>query len=304
MLNFNEFREEVKRRIMEDLKDFHIVEIRETNVSKKNNGLNLHGISPVIEGTNITPNIYLDKIYEMYTETGDLESNISEIENVLAESIKNVPSEILNIAENFKKTDFVKDKIVMKLINAKNNEEFLETHPHDNVMDLAIIYKVRLSDEASITITNEHLKNWDFDESKLYEIARENMKTLMPAQIISMDELLAHNQDLPEELKEVIDNTPNENKQWVVTNEQEFDGAVNILFSENLEKLANIIKHDFYILPSSVHEVICINENLGEPEAANQMVREVNATAVSPEEVLANHIYKYSLETKTIESIE
>ena len=303
MLNFNEFREEVKRRIMEDLKDFHIVEIRETNVSK-NNGLNLHGISPVIEGTNITPNIYLDKIYEMYTETGDLESNISRIENVLAESIKNVPSETLNIAKDFVKTDFVKNKIVMKLINAKNNEEFLKTHPHDNVMDLAIIYKVRLSNEASITITNEHLKNWDFDESKLYEIARENMKTLMPAQIISMDELLTHNQDLPEELKEAMDNTPNENKQWVVTNEQRFDGAVNILFSENLEKLANIIKHDFYILPSSVHEVICINENLGDPEAVNQMVREVNATESSPEEVLANHIYKYSLETKTIESIE
>ena len=51
----------------------------------------------------------------------------------------------------------------------------------------------------------------------------------------------------------------------------------------------------FYILPSSVHEVIIVSPQIAmNIEALREMVNSVNATEVSPDEVLSYNVYEYS----------
>lgn len=51
------------------------------------------------------------------------------------------------------------------------------------------------------------------------------------------------------------------------------------------------------IIPSSIHEVLLVTEeNLDNIETYNQMVREVNATQVTKEERLSDHVYVYSVD--------
>lgn len=53
------------------------------------------------------------------------------------------------------------------------------------------------------------------------------------------------------------------------------------------------IQNDYYIIPSSVHEVlILLADSIGKEEL-NQMIQEVNATVVESREILAEHCYKY-----------
>ena len=61
-------------------------------------------------------------------------------------------------------------------------------------------------------------------------------------------------------------------------------------FEDAAEKLGG----DFYVLPSSIHEVLLVRDN-GEMTAKDleAIVREVNATQVAPEEQLTDHVYHY-----------
>ena len=60
-----------------------------------------------------------------------------------------------------------------------------------------------------------------------------------------------------------------------------------------LENIRRKIQNDYYIIPSSVHEVlILLADSIGKEEL-NQMIQEVNATVVESREILAEHCYKY-----------
>ena len=52
---------------------------------------------------------------------------------------------------------------------------------------------------------------------------------------------------------------------------------------------------EFYILPSSIHELILVRDTVGmDANSLRDMVREVNSTQVASDEVLSNSIYHYS----------
>lgn len=52
------------------------------------------------------------------------------------------------------------------------------------------------------------------------------------------------------------------------------------------------LKENFYILPSSINEVIIVPESYAEPDFIRTMVREVN-TVVDKTKRLSNNIYFY-----------
>ena len=62
-----------------------------------------------------------------------------------------------------------------------------------------------------------------------------------------------------------------------------------------MEKVYERIGENFYILPSSIHEVIVIPESKSpmRPQL-DCMIQEVNETQVEEEEVLSSHAYYYS----------
>ena len=87
----------------------------------------------------------------------------------------------------------------------------------------------------------------------------------------------------------------------VVTNESKVFGATEILKSETLAKIAEDFDDDVVILPSSIHEVICVplNDIDGNPMVG--MVRDINRSVVDPKEVLSDNVYIYNRNTNNIE---
>lgn len=50
---------------------------------------------------------------------------------------------------------------------------------------------------------------------------------------------------------------------------------------------------DFYILPSSIHEVIVVSTSVGSLTDLQAMVKEINETEVKPEDRLSDDVYKF-----------
>ncbi len=79
----------------------------------------------------------------------------------------------------------------------------------------------------------------------------------------------------------------------VVTNEDGFMGASMITKPEVQEKLKAIYGDSFLILPSSIHELIIINDNENYDET-NTMISEINANVLDDRDVLADHAYRFA----------
>ena len=64
--------------------------------------------------------------------------------------------------------------------------------------------------------------------------------------------------------------------------------------AEVLRRVADQLKDDFYVIPSSIHEcmVLPAGSHL-KTESISRIVRRINRTKVAPEEVLADSVYRY-----------
>ena len=58
---------------------------------------------------------------------------------------------------------------------------------------------------------------------------------------------------------------------------------------------------DFYLLPSSIHEMICVR-NTGDlqVEELENMVTDVNQCEIAPKDKLSDHVYKYDCDRHEI----
>lgn len=74
-------------------------------------------------------------------------------------------------------------------------------------------------------------------------------------------------------------------------------GAAAILLLADLVNNGEIDDADYYILPSSIHEVILLREY---NESLKTMVKDINSTALNPEDFLSDNVFKYDKATKSI----
>ena len=88
---------------------------------------------------------------------------------------------------------------------------------------------------------------------------------------------------------------------YVLSNRIRSYGAAAILYDNRLEGIGAYLKSNYYVLPSSVHEVIVIPEHAAVgKEELSAMVAEINRTQVEAEEVLSDRAYYYGREERRL----
>lgn len=292
------FAEEVKRRL-EEAGCGGKVEITDV---KKNNNVRLKGICILNGASNIAPNIYLEQHYEDYKN---------------GEALSHIVRQVMNENERYKVScrfpkeeafdfDRAKNRLCYRLVNREWNRERLKDMPHITFHDLAVVFFLHVGDgmgqTGSITVSNELMRVWGIEKAdEIYPIAHENTQRLFPADVMDMEELLS--QLIPCSATDGME-MPDMPKLYVATNCQKMDGASVLLYDGFLKGFSEQIGGDFYVLPSSVHEVIFFpaREGAGAAEL-REMVSEVNATGVAKEEVLSNAVYRYNAEKDCLECL-
>ena len=237
----------------------------------KNNGTRRTGILFKQEDSNLAPTIYLEEFYQKYLKGQQVPD--------LADSICSIYQEIrvkkTCDCQNLFDFNHVKEHIVYKLIRRDANEELLKQIPYEPFLDLAVVYYIQIDNtrfgSAAIQIRNEHLRYWRVVKEEIRCLAEKNTPRIYPVQIRQIVRFM-----------------------YVATNEQCSLGAAVMRYPDFREKVRGMIRGDFYILPSSIHEVILVPESFGlEPERMQEMVKEINQTGVALEEVLSDSVYYF-----------
>lgn len=315
-MDINEFQEKVKKALMEyGGKD---AEVRVSKV-RKNNGFVLTGVSMFKKGSNVTPTIYIDDYLRKYEDGMTFGAIMDEIIRMLENYAVDKDFDV----SFFTVWDKAKERIVYRLISAEKNEQLLEEVPYIPFLDMAIVFYYLMGDScmgnASILIYNRHMDSWGIDKELLYKTAEENCSRLLPAAIQGISELMREvvinnikmkaqeNENcndpgfierMADELLEQMADAHSQVPMYVLSNEQRYYGAACLLYKDVLKKFAQEQGSDIYILPSSVHETILLpDRGIENPDELRRMVREVNDTQLSPEEVLSDSVYYYDRES-------
>lgn len=263
----------------------------------KNNGTIYDGLvihDPIL---NISPTIYLNHHFHRYLDGVSLEEIYEDIIHTYEE---NLPMEDFDISV-FREYDKAKERIVMKLVNARKNKELLKKVPHILVYDLAIVFLCHVSDlteeYSTILIHTEHLKLWDVSTEDLYEIAKSNSPQILPPRLDNLHDVYRNVTGISLPFLKDLDIC-------ILTNQLKIYGATCMVYPDLLEEISNLYTDDLCLIPSSVHEILLFPlHNIPAEyslEDINQMILDVNTNELTDDEILSDHIYQFHRESKEL----
>ena len=122
-----------------------------------------------------------------------------------------------------------------------------------------------------LTISNAMLDMLELTEEEMFDLALENTQRLLPLEI----------RDLGSNI-------------LVLTNEKGMLGAAVMMYEGTLDTLTDLYDSDFYLIPSSIHEMIAVpvNEDVRE-SYLKDLISDANRNVLMPTDVLSDTLYYY-----------
>ena len=207
----------------------------------------------------------------------------------------------------------VKGNLEIHFLDGGRNAEFLKTHPHHRYAGFTGYYRVALSDadrvngKATMAVTDGALEVWGITPDRLREdaLAAERARDdVVFTPLMEQFRALTLKKE-PENLwltgkqAEPEDGMP----LYILTRDGNVGGAGVIARPEVQERIAEILKDDYVILPSSIPELIIVPESCGiPPRQLAGIVKTVNADegVIKEEDVLSDKVHYYSRQEKAM----
>lgn len=292
----------------------YVIEVKDVNKP----GCSYTGlcIRPEHKSRGIMPVLNMNKAYMEFCEeynacTADAYNEETRVARCMGKILKDLAAAVLKAPDielgtgilDYKKA---KEHLFIRVIKAQGNEKILEASPYTKISDLAITYHLMVNmnadESGSIIVTKDMMKAYGVTQEQLHADAVSNAQTLLPAALRSLDGCIEEmsGQTLPENCRTGI---------IVLTNTKSVYGASALFYPGQMEAIGKMLGGDYYVIPSSIHEVLVVKDNGEEPPrqmsaALSEMVCEVNQTSVAPEERLSNHVYHYDNRHHIFEDVE
>ena len=313
-MNYRQFRraltEEISRRSGEEIE----ISFRDM---QSNNDIHAEAIMLGSGYGKFLPSIDMNILYQEYGKG----VSVRHLAKLLIHQYQEVQKKYSIPGDFFASYERVSGRIYCKLVSRAQNAKLLAEVPNCSWADLAVIVYYRMEptlfEGGTITIQREHLHRWGVDSEELFRNAWENTASAMHPVLRPLSNVLSElekeegavheeesasykddaeygeNAEYGEETESEEDNR--RCPLYILTNQDKCYGAISIAIPGEAEMIAENIRSDYYVLPSSIHECLILpDDGSYKTEFLNELVRSVNDTQVDPSEVLSDHVYHYS----------
>ena len=300
-LDFTRFCEEVGRLVAEQLGSEYETGIRSV---RKNNQKEFYSLTIKTGNGEIVPAIYLESFYESYEK---------------GMSVPEVANSVVRIYEEHKNpwpdgVDFTfegtKERIVYRIVNKEKNREMLERTPHLVLDDLAVYFCCIVPGKngclSSFAVNEDIAQTWGVTTEQLLKLAVSNTPVMLPPQADPIEKVLVGllmggvdpenltEREREERAQAVMKLEKGNLPMYVLSNDRGQFGAGSLLNIPFMDAFRERVGEDFYILPSSIHELILVPVSAAVSEdRLTQMVHEVNEREVPEEDYLSDSVYRY-----------
>lgn len=257
------------------------IHVEETRVKKTNDSHNGITLKNIENGT-VIPIIDTDKIYASYlNDSISLAKAVDEIEKIFKENPVIENEDYIKKLNDF---EYVKNHLVIEVYGADKNQDVLENCIHAKFEDLAIIPKIHLGSinadgQLTCTVPTGMLDEYGVSNDEFLVLAIKSSQELRPAKIINFDDILL----------------PPKTFDYIVSNEGISHGAASIFYPGVLAELYKNIGESFYLIPSSIHEILIIPCSRSTGASLKEIVYEINRNrdVLSDAEILTDSVYVY-----------
>ena len=252
------------------------------------NGLTLTGICARKDGSNAGPVVY----WENYFGTDD--EKCRKIAEMLLHAIEQAPpiGDIMDLINDRER--FLANLYPLLLEKKAAGKSLLLVKDVNDALGLYLDLDVsRPEASASVKVTHSLLEAANIEKE---EAARAAFKNVAP-EIQSMNGVMMLFSGKEEEMVNFFTAPDRYNPDedgpllYVRNGKREYRGAAAILAPQVTDKIRQIFGGDFYILPSSIHEVIVVPADLSDASDLKQMVHDINRAEVAPHERLSDHVF-------------
>ncbi|MCD8153394.1 MAG: DUF5688 family protein [Clostridiales bacterium] len=266
-------------------------------------GESYEGFTVRSEGSMTGVVLNMKAMYERLEGGTDYNQILSDMLDIVDDNSTSVPHGIVDFLSDYSQ---VKENLTVDLVGQAQNEDRLSDIPHYDMEDLSLIYRVDVSDRvendggrATVLVTNQMLERYGVTPEQLHQDALKNASDREPFMISGMGMVLGGLIGMPQSKAD------EEPSLFVASNANMMFGASAIAYPGFMDKAAEKVQGDFYVLPSSVHEVLLLKDN-GKTDYRDleAMVSDINMAQVAPEERLSDRVYHYDSREKVFELAE
>lgn len=249
------------------------------------------GIVIKFDNVNVAPTVYPDLYYPDWKQGYSVDMIVSGIRTRLLKTAPTIAKfDIDNISR-----DNAPLHLRAAIVNYENNKNWLKEIPHERIADLAVFTKWDFENNH-VTVVNDYLlAKMGLTKEEALKIAKTN--TGREAELMSMDNVMeelvretVNDEGLAADLVAGYGHSP----LYMLSNKEDLDGAAAIADSHVLKQVHDTLEEDFYILPSSIHEVMIIPKSeIFSVEELKNMVHSINQNEVPLEDRLSDNVYEF-----------
>lgn len=250
-------------------------------------------------------------VEELYTEYQDgVKLNVI---------VNNISNDVLHAKNNnmyYDKTielmdyDTAKSRLFVRLINYDKNADILRNVVYKTFGDIAFtVYAIVDENEYGIVSTKIlkfMVKKWDKNEDDIFNEAIKNTYYLTPPRIykwkgVLCDESYAGNSFMNDEDVCDLDKSFSGN---ILSTTRKTNGAIAVFLPGVAEKISEILDSDFYMVFTSIHEVMIHSTGSGvDPKDLKIILQDTLREAIPSSDYLTEEIYKYNRKTHKFECV-
>lgn len=250
--------------------------------------------------------VRVDEVYKAYHEGAKLNAIVNYISNdVLHAKNYNIYDKTKTLIDY----DTAKSRLFVRLLNCDRNSDILKNVVHKTLGDIALTVCAIVDNRENLISTKilkSMVEKWRKTETDIFNEALENTYRATPPRIykwegVLCDESYAGESFMNDEDVCDLDKSFSGN---ILSTTRKTNGAVAVFLPGVAEKISELLDSDFYMVFTSIHEVMIHRTGSGvDPKDLKLVLRDTLREVTPSSDYLTSKIYKYNRKTHKFECV-
>lgn len=251
--------------------------------------------------------VHVDELYTAYQDGAKLNAIINYISNDVLHA-KNY--NIYDKTKTLMDYATAKSRLFVRLLNCDRNADVLKNVVHKTLGDIAFTVCAIVDDNREDLISTKVLKSmvekWDKNEDDIFNEAIKNTYYLTPPRIYKWEGVLCNESYAGDSFmndEDVCDLDKSFNGD-ILSTTRKTNGAIAVFLPGVAEKISEMLNSDFYMVFTSIHEVMIHSTGSGvDPKNLKLVLRDTLLGVTPSSDYLTEKIYKYNRRTHKFECV-
>lgn len=250
--------------------------------------------------------VRVDEVYKAYHEGAKLNAIVNYISNdVLHAKNYNIYDKTKTLIDY----DTAKSRLFVRLLNCDRNSDILKNVVHKTLGDIALTVCAIVDNRENLISTKilkSMVEKWRKTETDIFNEALENTYRATPPRIYKWEGVLCDESYAGESFmndEDVYDLSKSFSGN-ILSTTRKTNGAVAVFLPGVAEKISELLDSDFYMVFTSIHEVMIHSTGSGVDLKDLKLVLQDTLREVTPSsDYLTEKIYKYNRRTHKFECV-